>query len=306
MIMKIFITGGTGFIGSALTRSLIGHGYKVSVLSRNPDSVLKNCDLGVIALGSLQEIKAEDSYDVIVNLAGAPIIGARWTESRKKIIRDSRIGLTDEVVTCIGRMTVKPKLLISGSAIGYYGEQSDAILTEKSAPVTDFSQTLCADWEAAAKHAEQYGVRVCLVRTGLVIGQGGGLLQRMSIPFRLGLGGRLGSGKQWMSWIHLDDWIRIANTMITDTTMQGAYNATAPKPVTNQEFTEKLAQSLKRPSMFPVPEWLLKILLGEMSQLVLGSQRVVPERLLAQGFTFQYNNLADALDHSLSGSMNRL
>ena len=298
--MKILVTGGTGFIGSALTRSLVEQGYDVSVLSRNSGSVLKHCGPGVNALGSFQQIKAEDSFDIVVNLAGTPIFGARWTESRKKIIRDSRIGLTEELVACIGRMAVKPKLLISGSAIGYYGEQGDVVLTKQSAPVTDFSQALCTDWEAAAKNAEQYGVRVCLVRTGLVIGQGGGLLQRMSMPFRLGLGGRLGSGKQWMSWIHLEDWVRIAQAMITDSSLQGAYNATAPTPVTNQEFTEKLAHSLKRPSMFPVPERLLKILLGEMSQLVLGSQRVMPERLLAQGFTFQFNSLPDALAQALS------
>ena len=298
--MKILVTGGTGFIGSALTRSLVEHDYEVSVLSRKPGSVSKYCGPGVIALGSLRQIKAEDSFDIVVNLAGSPIFGARWTESRKKIIRDSRIGLTEELVARIGRMAVKPKLLISGSAIGYYGEQGDTVLSEQSAQVTDFSQTLCTDWEAAAKKAEQYGVRVCLVRTGLVIGQGGGLLRRMSIPFRLGLGGRLGSGKQWMSWIHLEDWVSIALAMITDSSMQGAYNATAPTPVTNHEFTEKLAHILKRPSIFPVPEWLLIILLGEMSQLILGSQQVMPERLLAQGFTFQFNNLPDALAQALS------
>ena len=299
--MKILITGGTGFIGSALTRSLLEQSYEVSVLSRNPDSVAKHCGSGVNALGNLQQIKADDSYDIVINLAGAPIFGARWTEARKKVIRDSRIGLTEELVTCMARMTVKPKLLISGSAIGYYGDQGGTVLTEKSATVNDFSQNLCADWEAAAKKAEQYGVRVCLIRTGLVIGHNGGFLQRMLLPFRLGLGGRLGDGKQWMSWIHRQDWIRIAHTMITDSSMQGAYNATAPNPVTNNEFTNTLARSLNRPALFPVPDWLLKTLLGEMSQLILGSQRVIPERLLAQGFTFQYNNLADALDQALSG-----
>ena len=299
--MKILITGGTGFIGSALTRSLLEQSYEVSVLSRNPDSVTKHCGSGVNALGNLQQIKADDSYEIVINLAGAPIFGALWTDARKKVIRDSRIGLTEELVACMARMTVKPKLLISGSAIGYYGDQGDTVLTEKSATVNDFSQNLCADWEAAAKKAEQFGVRVCLIRTGLVIGHGGGLLQRMLLPFRLGLGGRLGNGKQWMSWIQRQDWIRIAHAMINDSSMQGAYNATAPNPVTNSEFTDTLARSLKRPALFPVPGWLLKILLGEMSQLILGSQRVIPERLLVQGFTFQYNNLADALDQALSG-----
>lgn len=301
--MKILITGGTGFIGSALTRSLVGQGGGVTVLSRNPDSVVSHCGPGVNALSNLKQIQPDDSYDVVINLAGAPIFGARWTDARKKIIRNSRIGLTEELVACMARMTNKPKLLISGSAIGYYGDQGDTLLTEGSAPVNDFSQNLCADWEAAAKKAEQFGVRVCLMRTGLVIGHGGGLLQRMLLPFRLGLGGRLGNGKQWMSWIHLQDWIRIAQSMITDSSMQGAYNATVPNPVTNGEFTNTLAHCLKRPALLPVPSYLLKILLGEMSQLILGSQRVIPERLLAQGFIFEYTDLAGALSQALSDNI---
>ena len=152
--MKILIKGGTGFIGSALTRSLIEQGYEVSVLSRNPDSVAKHCGPGVKALSNLQQIKVDDSYDIVINLAGAPIFGARWTDARKKVIRDSRIGLTEELVACVARMTVKPKLLISGSAIGYYGDQGNTILTEQSATIKGFSESLCADWEAAAKKAE--------------------------------------------------------------------------------------------------------------------------------------------------------
>jgi uncharacterized protein len=199
----------------------------------------------------------------------------------------------------MARMTVKPELLISGSAIGYYGDQGDVVLTEQSVAREDFSQKLCAEWESEAKKAAQFGVRVCLIRTGLVLAEGGGLLQRMLLPFRLGLGGRLGDGQQWMSWIHRQDWIAIAQTMIADTSMQGAYNATAPNPVTNSEFTRMLAQCLKRPALFPVPAWLLKILLGEMSGLVLGSQRVIPERLLVQGFKFQYPDLSSALSQVL-------
>jgi len=197
-------------------------------------------------------------------------------------------------------MTVKPDLLISGSAIGYYGDQGDTVLTEQSTPYEDFSQQLCADWEATAKQAEQFGVRVCLIRTGLVIANSGGFLQRLLLPFRLRLGGRLGDGRQWMSWIHRLDWINIAQTMTADSTMQGAYNATSPNPVTNAEFTRILAQCLGHPALLPVPAWLLKILLGEMSQLVLGSQRVIPERLLAQDFKFQYDDLVSAINETLS------
>jgi uncharacterized protein (TIGR01777 family) len=298
--MNILITGGTGFIGSALVKSLIDQGHAITVLSRSPDKVAKICGSDVNALGSLTQLKAEDYYQVIINLAGEPIVDARWSEARKQLIRESRIGLTEQLITCIARMTVKPELLISGSAIGYYGDQGDTVLTEQSTPYEDFSQQLCADWEATAKQAEQFGVRVCLIRTGLVIASGGGFLQRMLPPFRIGLGGRLGDGRQWMSWVHRQDWINIAQTMITDSTMKGAYNATAPNPVTNAEFTRILAKCLKRPALLPVPAWLLKILLGEMSQLVLGSQRVMPERLLAQGFRFQYDDLAAALNEALS------
>lgn len=297
--MNVLITGGTGFIGRALAQHLTRQGHAVTVLSRNPDKVAAICGPGVAALGDLKQLKAEDAYQVIINLAGEPIFDARWTEARKKLIRDSRINLTGQLIDGIERMAVKPDVLISGSAIGYYGDQGDTVLTEQSAPNPDFSHRLCADWEQAAQKAEQFGVRVCLIRTGLVIAAGGGLLKRLLLPFRLGLGGRLGSGRQWMSWIHREDWIAIAQAMITDTSMQGAYNATAPHPVSNLEFTQTLARCLNRPALLPVPAGLLKILLGEMSELVLGSQRVMPERLLAQGFGFQYPDLASALRQAL-------
>lgn len=300
--MNILITGGTGFIGSALTRSLAEQGHAVTVLSRSPDSVEKICGSGIHALGNLNQLRPEDTYQVIVNLAGAPIFGARWSDARKRLIRNSRIALTDQLIACIDRMVVKPDLLISGSAIGYYGNQGDIVLTEQSATRNDFSHQLCADWEAAAKKAEQFGVRVCLIRTGLVLAAGGGILQRMLWPFRLGLGGRIGDGRQWMSWIHRQDWIAIAQAIIADSSMQGAYNATAPNPVNNSEFTRILAHCLKRPAMFPVPAGLLKMLLGEMSELVLGSQRVVPERLLAQGFRFKYMDLSSALNQVLNSA----
>lgn len=299
--MNVLITGGTGFIGSALVKSLVRQGHDVTVLSRSPHTIAKRCGPGVHELGSLSLVHPDDSYQVIVNLAGAPIFDALWTEARKKAIRDSRIGLTEQLVECIGRMKTKPELLISGSAIGYYGDQGDAVLTEQSKPIPDFSHQLCADWESAAQKAEAYGVRVCLIRTGLVIANGGGLLQRMLLPFRCCLGGRLGSGKQWMSWIHRQDWINIALRMMTDSTMKGAYNATAPNPVTNGEFTRILAKCLKRPALFPVPALVLKTLLGEMSELLLGSQRVLPERLLAAGFQFQYPDLESAIKQALSG-----
>ncbi|MDP3331698.1 MAG: TIGR01777 family oxidoreductase [Methylococcaceae bacterium] len=297
--MNILITGGTGFIGSKLTESLIKQGHNVTILSRDPNKVSALFGSMVTALSDLRQLTPDSSYQVIINLAGAPIFDARWSEARKQLLRNSRIDLTTQLVESMSRMLVKPDVFISGSAIGYYGDQGDNILTEQSASRADFSQQLCADWEAAAISAEKHGIRVCLIRTGLVIADGGGLLQRMLLPFRLCLGGRLGEGNQWMSWIHRQDWIAIAEAMIADNSMHGAYNATAPNPVTNNEFTKTLAACLKRPALLPVPAWLLKMLLGEMSELVLGSQRVIPDRLLANGFKFQYPNLTNAINQAL-------
>ena len=299
---KILITGGTGFIGKALVSSLLAEGYDVTVLSRHVNLVESVCGVGVKAIASLEELTPEDTYQIVINLAGAAIFDARWSNERKQIIRDSRINLTQQLVAGLGCMITKPELLISGSAIGYYGDQGDTIVTEFSGVKEDFSQQLCADWENEAKKAEQFGIRVCLMRTGLVLGEGGGLLQRMLLPFKWCLGGRLGSGQQWMSWIHRQDWIAIALKMIVDTSMSGAYNVTAPNSVTNSQFTKALADALNRPALFPLPAWLLKKLLGEMSELVLGSQRVFPERLLAVGFKFKYTTLSGALTQLISRS----
>ena len=293
--MNILMTGGTGFIGRALVNSLLKEGHKVTVLSRTPDSVNKIIGNKLTTLSNLDQLSSEHSFQVIINLAGAPIFDNHWSETRKKVIRDSRIKLTEQLLAYIERAGVKPELLISGSAIGYYGDQGNSVLNEASPVHPDFSQRLCADWESTAQQAERFGVRVCLIRTGLVLAYDGGLLQRMLRPFNLGLGGILGNGQQWMSWIHRDDWISIAKIMINNHTMQGAYNATAPHPATNNDFTKILAQHLKRPALLPVPAWLLKLLLGERSDLVLASQRVLPERLLAEGFSFQYPELLSAL-----------
>jgi uncharacterized protein (TIGR01777 family) len=292
--MKILITGGTGFIGSTLIRRLLPQAHQITVLSRNAEKVREKFSDSVTALTDLQSLTSIDNFDIIINLAGAPIFDKRWTAKQKKVIRDSRIELTRKLIQVIANMQQKPQLLISGSAIGYYGNQGDTRLTEQSNSVADFSQQLCADWEQAALQAEVHGVRVCLIRTGLVLGKGGGLLQRMLLPFKLGLGGRIGNGQQWMSWIHLQDWITIAETMINDQGMSGAYNATAVNPVTNQEFSSTLAESLNRPAFLPLPAFVLQTLLGEMSELVLGSQRVLPERLVEQGFQFQFTLLRHA------------
>ena len=293
--MNILISGGTGFIGRALVNSLLNDDHKVTVLSRTPDAVTNIIGYEVSTLSNLDQLPTEHSFQVIINLAGAAIFDSYWSDARKQVIRDSRIKLTEQLVAYIERAAVKPELLISGSAIGYYGDQGNNKLNEASTVHYDFSQRLCADWENAALRAEQFGVRVCLIRTGLVLAHDGGLLQRMQRPFNLGLGGILGNGQQWMSWIHRSDWIAIAKLMISNASMQGAYNATAPHPVTNSEFTKILAQHLHRPALLPVPAWLLKLLLGERSDLILASQRVLPERLLAEGYSFKYPKLLSAL-----------
>ncbi|OAI01059.1 TIGR01777 family oxidoreductase [Methylomonas methanica] len=292
---SILISGGTGFLGSALTKQLIQKNYSVTVLSRSAEKVVATFGNSVQAVSSITDLPDAGSFKAVVNLAGAGIFDQRWTEPRKQLLHDSRIKLTEQLVAWIASTTQPAPVLVSGSAIGVYGDQGDKFLTESSASIADFSQQLCADWESAALQAEKFGSRVCLIRTGLVLGDNGGILKRMLLPFRLGLGGRLGNGKQWMSWIHLHDWLAIVEAMIETPDMRGAYNATAPDPVNNQQFSASLAGVLNRPLLLPMPEIALKLLLGEMAALVLGSQRVLPERLLAQGFAFKYSQLDTAL-----------
>lgn len=294
----ILITGGSGFLGSALVANWLQQGHRITVLSRNPQAAQRR--LGdVDAVADLKQLGVDSHFDAVVNLAGEPIFGGLWTQSRKQKLRDSRIKLTEQLVAFIGSLAVKPEVLISGSAIGIYGDQGDTLLTENSPTSPDFAQQLCADWEQAARQAESLGVRVCLIRTGLVLDNGGGLLQRMLPAFRLGLGGRLGSGKQWMSWIHRRDWVAIVDTLLNNPELRGAFNATAPNAVTNAEFACCLAKQLRRPPLLPMPAALLKLLLGEMSSLMLGSQHVLPERLLAANFSFEFSTLDAALQQIL-------
>jgi len=290
----ILITGGTGFLGQHLVRRLSKRGYDVTVLSRDVDKVKRT--FGALAHPSTRIADLPDAghFKAVINLAGAGIFDRRWTEARKHILRDSRIRLTQDLADWINASQTSPEVLISGSAIGIYGDQGDTELDENSDSRADFSQQLCADWEHAALQAAN-STRVCLIRTGLVLGRDGGLLQRMRLPFQFGLGGAIGDGRQWMSWIHLEDWLAIVERMIDEPGMRCAYNATAPNPVTNQAFSTRLAETLQRPMLLPLPASFMKLLLGEMAALVLGSQRVVPQRLLAEGFHFQYPELQAAL-----------
>ncbi|HHS83505.1 MAG TPA: TIGR01777 family protein [Gammaproteobacteria bacterium] len=297
--MKILITGGTGFIGRRLCRLLVDRNHSLTVLSRNPAAGAGIVGDGIDFISDLDTLTPADRFDAIINLAGAPIFAGRWTERRKQLIRDSRIQTTAKLIAFIERSAQKPAVLISGSAVGYYGDQGDTLLDEASTGHDEFSHQLCRDWEAEAERARQYGVRVCLLRTGLVIGEGGGFLRPMLLPFRLGLGGRLGSGKQWMSWIHIEDHVAMVCTLLENPDLKGIFNATAPNPVTNREFTRTLAHLLRRPALLPVPAGVLRLLLGEMSDLLLGGQRVLPARFQQAGFQFRYPELEPALRQAI-------
>lgn len=297
---NILITGGTGFLGQALVDQWLEQGHRMTLLSRRPQWVTQQWAGKVAAVSRFEQLPVSEQIDAVVNLAGEPIFGRRWSQTRKQQLRASRIELTECLVDYLAGLPVKPEVLISGSAIGVYGDQGDTLLTEASAGIADFAQQLCADWEAAANRAQAFGVRVCTVRTGLVLGHDGGLLQRMLPPFRLGLGGRLGRGQQWMSWVHRQDWLAIVDRLLMDASLQGPFNAVAPNPVSNAEFSRCLASQLRRPALLPLPEWLLRLVLGEMADLVLASQRVSPARMLGADFDFLYPDLELALAQILS------
>jgi uncharacterized protein (TIGR01777 family) len=244
---------------------------------------------------ALAEWKPDKVFDAVINLAGEPIVEERWTERRKQVLRDSRIALTEELVRRIAAAEQKPSVLLSSSAIGYYGGRGDEELGETSGAGADFPAQMCVDWEAAAMAAEMYSVRVSMLRSGLILGEDGGLLARMVPPFRMGMGTRLSDGRQWMSWIHIEDYVAMVLRLLTDEQMRGAYNMTAPAPVTNKEFTATLAAVLHRPAPFVAPASLLKLSMGESASLLLEGQRVLPKRMLAAGQSFRFGKLEDAL-----------
>jgi uncharacterized protein (TIGR01777 family) len=297
--MRILITGGTGLIGRHLCKALLFEGHNLTVLSRRAATVAVKCGATVQAMASLNEWLPDRTFDAVINLAGEPIVDAYWSQQRKQVLRDSRIGLTEKLVQCIATAKQKPAMLLSGSAVGYYGDSGDMELHENAPAGTDFAAQLCVDWEAAALLAEQHDVRVCLLRTGLVLSKSDGLLGRMLLPFKLGLGARLGNGRQWMSWIHIADYVASVLSLLNNDQMRGPFNMTAPQPVTNAEFTRTLAKSLHRPAFLFAPEPVLKLAMGERAALLLEGQRVLPAKLVAAGEQFKYPNLADALDDLL-------
>ncbi len=291
--MNLLITGGTGFVGSALCSRLLGEQHKIVVLSRNPEKIKPP----IKAVANLDQLSNDDIFDVVINLAGEPIANKRWNDQQKKRIFGSRIETTEALIEYFKKSKHKPKLLINGSAIGYYGTaKTNDNIDEKSGCDDSFSSQLCQKWEAAALEAESLGIRTCLIRTGIVLGKNGGALSKMLPPFKMGLGGRIGYGKQWMSWIHLDDLVGIILYCINNDNHKGAVNGTSPNPVINEVFTKTLGTALKRPTIFPMPEIVIKLLMGQMGEeLLLSGKRVLPRKALDAGYIFKYKTLEDAL-----------
>jgi uncharacterized protein (TIGR01777 family) len=297
--MRILITGGTGFIGQALCPRLQAAGHEVVILTRQSSARLPS---GVSsAVTRLDDLDAGE-FGGVINLAGAPIGDARWTPSRRRLLLDSRVETTAKVIEWMARAARRPQALVSASAVGYYGEQGERPITEQTPPTPGFTHELCAAWEREAERAVALGVRVCLMRTGVVLDRDGGALAKMLPAFRLGAGGRLGSGRHYFPWIHREDSTAICQWLLENPQARGAYNAGAPNPVTNAEFTRALGRAIGRPTVLPMPEAALKLLFGEMSELLLVSDRMLPKRLLDEGFKFKYPDLERALAAIFQGS----
>ena len=293
--MHILLTGGTGLIGRQLCQHWLAQGPRLTVWSRRPEQVARLCGDAVRGVASLQEVIGP--VDAVINLAGAPIADRPWTHKRKALLWSSRISLTETLLVWLEGLAEKPAVLISGSAVGWYGDGGERELTEASGPVQDdFPSQLCVAWEETAQRAEALGIRVVLVRTGLVLAAEGGFLSRLLLPFKLALGGPIGNGRQWMPWVHIHDQIALIDFLLHQHDARGPYNACAPHPVRNREFAKTLGQVLHRPAFMPMPAFVLKVGLGELSGLLLGGQKALPERLLAAGFTFQFTELKAALD----------
>ena len=295
----VLITGGTGFIGTALAARLHAAGARVSVLTRDRRRALEHFEHPVTAWESLEELDDGDAPEVIVNLAGKNLGEDRWSPAVKQALVSSRVETTRRVVEYIARTPRRPQLLISGSAVGYYGARGDERLCEDAAPADEFQSDLCRRWEDAALEAQRFGVRVCLSRTGIVMGQGGGMLAGLLPLFRLGLGGVAGSGRQWVSWIHMDDLVDRFIEFMREPGLSGACNNTAPNPVTNREFSKQLGRAIHRPVVLRVPGFAMRLLYGEMAHLYLTGQRVLPCRHLDAGRAYRYPGIAAALAASV-------
>ncbi|KQQ47684.1 nucleoside-diphosphate sugar epimerase [Duganella sp. Leaf126] len=301
---NFLVTGATGFIGQQLVRALLRDGQQVTVLTRDPGKAQSlfgqpsvDGAASVDCVSSMDQLPPLRRIDVVINLAGARILGWRWTAARRAALRASRVALTDQLVAWIARAEHKPALMLSGSAIGYYGVQpqgDDTVLTETAPPQPVFMSDLCREWEEAARRAAAHGVTVACMRFGLVLGRQGAL-PMLLLPIKLGLGGPLGGGRQWQSWIHVEDVIG-GMAHLCRTGEGGSYNFTAPESLTQAQFSKVAAHVLHRPYGLPTPGWPMRVALGEQADLLLEGQRVAPQRLLASGFAFRYPQLKPALE----------
>lgn len=292
--MKILITGGTGLIGRHLIPRLLTLGHTVCVVTRSPEKARQVLDARVELWPGLQNISSLDGIDAVINLAGEAIADKRWTDAQKQKLCDSRWTITQRISELILASTTPPAVLISGSATGYYGDLGEVVVTEEEPPHNEFTHKLCSRWEHIASSAESDRTRVCLLRTGVVLAAQGGILAKMLPPFKLGLGGPIGNGRQYLAWIHIDDMVN-GILWLLDNDLSGPFNMVSPYPVRNERFAHALGLALDRPAILRVPATVIRLLMGESSVLVLGGQRALPKRIEAAGFVFRWYDLDEAL-----------
>ena len=297
---NVLVTGATGFIGSRLCRQLIEQGDRVMVLTRDSTRAGELFGPHVRIVESLAAIRDDECINAIVNLAGAPIIGLPWFKFRRDILLGSRLRVTRELVRLLARLQIKPEVLVNASAIGFYGVSGDEELTETSASQKIFQSRLCRMWERMAARAEHHGVRVCRLRLGMVLAGDGGALPQLVLGLRFGVGAIMGSGRQWMSWIHIDDVLRIIETTLSTQSLSGPINCTAPFPVRHEHFMREAARGLGRSLLVPVPAWCLRLMLGDMAELFVDGQRVLPKELEKHGFEFDHPHIAPVMDNLLA------
>lgn len=293
--MRILITGGTGLIGTPLVQALIARKYQVVVLSRSPQKVYSRFCSAAENLNSLNDITHLNDIDAVINLAGEPIADKRWSEEQKKLLCESRWQITERLSELINASETPPAVFLSGSAVGWYGDQGQSVVTEDDEPNQEFTHTLCDRWESLAMKAQSEKTRVCLLRTGIVLSPEGGALAKLLPVYRAGLGGPIGNGRQYMPWIHISDMVSAILFLLDDPAQNGPFNMTAPYPSHNEQFTAVLAQILHRPHLLRVPAFVVKALMGEAAVLVLGGQNALPKRLEDAGFGCQFINLEEAL-----------
>ncbi len=297
--MKALVTGATGFVG----RHLLARLDRPVVLSRDAERArqsLTKFNAEAFAWDPLAGPAPPEAFrgvDTVFHLAGDPVAEGRWTAEKKQRIRDSRVIGTRNLVAGVRQLSEKPRVLVSASAVGYYGSRGDEVLDESASPATgDFLADVCRGWEAEAQAATELGIRVVSIRAGVVFGPDGGALQKMLMPFKLGMGGPLGKGHQWVAWIHVDDLVSLFMHATANETLSGPVNGTAPNPVTNKEFAKALGAALHRPAVIPTPYFALRAMLGEFAKILFDSQRVVPKKALASGFQFRYPEIGPALE----------